>query len=132
MKYLLDTHALLWAIQSPEKLSRRALEIVRGTDIQVLISIGTPWELAIKTNKQRENNRLDLSELLDGFERVVSSAGYDVLNATVSQVIQAGLLPMHHRDPFDRLLAAQALSLHIPIVSCDQIFDLYGVKRIWN
>jgi len=132
MKYLLDTHALLWAVQSPQKLSGRALEIVRGDESEVLISIGTPWELAIKANKERDKDKLDLSELLDDFERVVSGAGYEVLNATVSHVIQAGSLPMHHRDPFDRLMAAQALALRIPIVSCDTVFDLYGVKRIWS
>jgi PIN domain nuclease of toxin-antitoxin system len=132
MTFLLDSHVLLWAVDSPEKLSKRAAEIVRGENEVVLISIATPWELSIKANEARKNDRLDISELLEDFERALLTAGYRVLEATVPQVIRAGLLPLHHRDPFDRLLAAQALDLRIPIVSRDPIFDRYGVKRIWN
>lgn len=132
MRYLLDTHALLWAVRSPEKLSLQALEIIRGEKFEVFISIATPWELAIKANKDREKDRLDLSQLLGDFERTISLAGYAVLGAAIPHVIRAGLLPMHHKDPFDRLLAAQSLELRIPIVSCDPVFDLYGVKRIWS
>jgi PIN domain nuclease of toxin-antitoxin system len=58
--------------------------------------------------------------------------GYTLLETTVRQVIRGGRLPFHHRDPFDRLLAAQALDLRIPLVSRDRVFDLYGVKRIWG
>jgi PIN domain nuclease of toxin-antitoxin system len=84
--------------------------------------------LAIKTN----SGKLDVRELLEGFARTISSAGYELLNTEVQHVIRAGMLPLHHRDPFDRLLVAQALELGMPIVSRDRIFDLYGVKRIWN
>lgn len=132
MKYLLDTHALLWAVQAPERLSLSALEILRGEDFEVFVSIATPWELAIKANRERDRDRLDLAELLTNFERSILSAGYLILETTISHVIRAGLLPLRHRDPFDRLLVAQALELKIPVVSCDPVFDLYGVKRIWN
>jgi len=132
MTFLLDSHVLLWAVDSPEKLSKRAAEIIHAENEVVLISIATPWELSIKSNEARKNDRLDISELLGDFEGAVLTAGYQVLEATVSHVIRAGLLPLLHRDPFDRLLAAQALDLRIPIVSRDPIFDRYGVKRIWN
>ena len=128
MRYLLDTHTLLWAVDAPEKLSARAMAIVRGEDTQVFISIATPWELAIKANK----GGLDVEELLMDFERAVLGAGYAILETTVSQVIGAGKLPLHHRDPFDRLMIAQSLERQIPIVSRDNVFDLYGVRRIWN
>ena len=128
MNYLLDTHTLLWAVDTPEKLSAQAMEIVRGHDSQVFLSIATPWELAIKANR----GRLDVEELLIDFERAVLSAGYVILETTVSQVIRAGMLPLHHRDPFDRLLIAQSLDRQIPIVSRDGVFDLYDVARIWN
>ena len=128
MKYLLDTHTLLWAVDAPEKLSAQAMEIVCGHDSQVFLSIATPWELAIKANR----GRLDVEELLNDFERAVLSAGYEILETTVPQVIRAGMLPLHHRDPFDRLLIAQSLDCQIPIVSCDGVFDLYDVRRIWN
>ena len=76
--------------------------------------------------------KLDASEILDNFERVVLQAGYSILDTTIRHVIRGGRLPLHHKDPFDRLMAAQALELGIPIVSRDTVFDLYGVKRIWD
>jgi PIN domain nuclease of toxin-antitoxin system len=128
MRYLLDSHALLWTLESPSKLSVQVRKIVDDRTSALLVSIATPWELAIKTN----SGKLDVRELLEGFAHTISSAGYELLNTEVQHVIRAGMLPLHHRDPFDRLLAAQALELGMPIVSRDRIFDLYGVKRIWN
>jgi len=63
---------------------------------------------------------------------LTSAEGYGLIETTASHVIRAGRLFLHHRDPFDRLLAAQALDLRIPLISRDRIFDLYGVKRIWD
>ena len=128
MKYLLDTHALLWTLNSPEKLSRRAGEIVRDEGFQIYISIATPWELAIKAN----HRNLDFIDLLRNFESTISSAGYELIETRVSHAIRAGLLPRHHRDPFDRLLIAQSLEFGLPIISCDEVFDCYGVNRIWR
>jgi PIN domain nuclease of toxin-antitoxin system len=127
MRYLLDTHTLLWAIDSPEKLSDQASKIVHDHNHQLCVSIASPWELAIKANSVK----LDVWELLRDFELAISSGGYLFLETTVANVIRAGMLPIHHRDPFDRLLVAQALELRIPIISRDRVFDLYGVKRIW-
>lgn len=128
MRYLLDSHTLLWAIDSPEKLSRLARKIVDDRSSVLFVSIATPWELAIKAN----SGKLDVQELLQDFDRSISSSGYELLDTKVPQVIRAGMLPLHHRDPFDRLMAAQALELRLPIVSRDHVFDLYGVPRIWN
>ncbi len=128
MRYLLDTHTLLWALESPERLSAPARKIVEDPATELLLSITTPWELAIKTN----SGKLKAERILDSFDQLVSSGGYEILQASPLQVIRAGRLPMHHRDPFDRLLAAQALELRIPLLSRDRIFDLYGVERIWN
>jgi PIN domain nuclease of toxin-antitoxin system len=128
MRYLLDSHTLLWAIESPEKLSKTARRIVDDRSSVLFVSIATPWELAIKAN----SGKLDVQELLQDFDRSISSSGYDLLDTKVPQVIRAGMLPMHHRDPFDRLMAAQALELRLPIVSRDHVFDLYGVTRIWS
>lgn len=94
----------------------------------VLISIVAPWEMAIKAAL----GKLDASDLLDDFDGVLMRGQYTLLETALRHVIQAGFLPLHHRDPFDRLLAAQALELRIPLVSGDRIFDLYGVKRIWD
>lgn len=70
--------------------------------------------------------------ILNEFDNLVAAGGYRALDTLAKHVIQSGYLPMHHRDPFDRLLAAQALDLQIPIISADDRFDLYGVQRIWK
>jgi PIN domain nuclease of toxin-antitoxin system len=128
MRYLLDSHTLLWTIESPNKLSRLARKIIDDRASDLFVSIATPWELAIKTN----SGKLDARELLREFDRSISTSGYKLLNTEVPHVIRAGMLPLHHRDPFDRLMAAQALELGLPIVSRDGVFDLYGVTRIWS
>lgn len=128
MKYLLDTHVFLWMADAPEKLSRKASEIVPDPGNEFFLSIATPWELAIKTN----NGKLDAARLLRDLEAGVFAKDLEILPASVPQVIRAGLLPLHHRDPFDRLLVAQALDQRLPILSKDRLLDRYGVKRIWN
>jgi PIN domain nuclease of toxin-antitoxin system len=125
MKYLLDTHTLLWALEAPESLPDSVRAILEDPSSSLLISIATPWELAIKTH----SGKLDAKALLDQFEQL---SGYDLLETRASQVIRAGFLPDVHRDPFDRLLAAQAIDLRLTLLSRDTIFDRYGVKRIWN
>ncbi len=129
MRYLLDTHILLWTLESPAKLSSTTRKIIEDPASELLLSIATPWELAIKTN----TGKLDADRVLRQFELLTaSSGGYELLDTKVSHVIRAGMFPLHHRDPFDRLIAAQALDLRIPLLSRDHVFDLYGVKRIWN
>jgi PIN domain nuclease of toxin-antitoxin system len=128
MRYLLDTHILLWALESPEKLPVSIRRIVEDPASGLLLSIATPWELAIKTN----TGKLDAGKILQQFDQLTSSGGYGLIETRVSHVIRAGRLPLHHRDPFDRLLAAQALDLKVPLISRDRVFDIYGVKRIWD
>ncbi|HET6206450.1 MAG TPA: type II toxin-antitoxin system VapC family toxin [Terracidiphilus sp.] len=125
MKYLLDTHTLLWALGAPESLPDSVRAILEDPSSSLLISIATPWELAIKTHL----GKIDAKAVLDQFEQL---SGYDLLETRTSQVIRAGFLPDVHRDPFDRLLAAQAIELRLTLLSRDAIFDRYGVKRIWN
>lgn len=128
MRYLLDTQTLLWTLQSPGKLPGLVRGIVEDPASDLLLSIATPWELAIKTNSGKLNAR----KILEKFELLTSSGSYEMLQTSISQIISAGMLPMLHKDPFDRLLAAQALDLRMPIVSRDKVFELYGVKRIWD
>lgn len=128
MKCLLDTHALLWWVTTPEVLSPALLDLLADRSNELLLSVAVPWELAIKTN----TGKLDAGKILREIEFGRLKDDMHVLPAEVSHIIRAGMLPLHHRDPFDRLLAAQALELGVPIVSLDTKFDLYGVKRIWN
>jgi len=128
MNYLLDTHTFLWILCKPEVLPARVLSIVQDRSATLLVSIATPWEMAIKV----ASGKLNAADILDNFEAAVTRGRFSVLKTTVRQAISSGRLPFYHRDPFDRLLVAQALDLGIPIVSHDRIFDLYGVKRIWE
>jgi PIN domain nuclease of toxin-antitoxin system len=125
VRYLLDTHTLLCALDTPEELPETVRLIIENPSSSLLISIATPWELAIKT----QSGKLDANDLLDRFEQL---AGYNLIETEVSHVIRAGRLPLVHRDPFDRLMVAQAMLMGLTLLSCDTIFDRYGAKRIWN
>ena len=129
MRFLVDTHAFLWAVLSPEKLSDRARSVFNDRQAELLVSIATPWEMAIKAGIGKLENG---AEILDNFENQVTASGYRILETSIKHTIRSGCLPRYHKDPFDRLLIAQALDLNIPILSRDDIFDLYGVQRIWN
>ncbi len=104
------------------------MRIVLDSAATLLVSIATPWEMAIKVNC----GKLDAADILENFEAAMTRGRITVLETAVRQAILSGRLPLHHRDPFDRLLAAQALDLRIPILSRDRVFDLYGVQRIWD
>lgn len=127
MDCLLDTHTYLWMRRQPNLLPKRIAALLANNTIEILISPVVPWELAIKAS----TGKLNTGGLLINFEQRERSAGFPVLEITVAQVIASGMLPRHHRDPFDRLLAAQALDLGIALLSKDTIFDRYGVHRIW-
>ncbi len=71
-------------------------------------------------------------KILDNFEELIAAGGFRVLETSIRHVIQSGALPLYHKDPFDRLLVAQALDLNVPILSSDDVFDKYGVKRVWR
>ena len=128
MNFLLDTHTFIWFLQEPERLPREVHAVVVDSDQPLALSIATPWEMAIKAGAGKLKN----PEILENFELFARKCGCTILPLTVRHVIASGLLPLHHKDPFDRLLIAQALDLDIPILSCDEIFDRYGVKRIWK
>jgi PIN domain nuclease of toxin-antitoxin system len=128
MTYLLDTHTFLWIIQTPKVLPSSVQNICKNRSATLLISIVTPWEMAIKSSL----GKLDAAYVLDNFEFLLTQGGFTMLGTAIRHVIRGGRLPSHHRDPFDRLLAAQALDLRVPLLSRDAIFDLYGVKRIWD
>lgn len=128
MKYLLDTHTYFLYRSAPGRLSPALLDVLTDRSQEILISVATPWELATKTGK----GKLDAAQLLVDFEARETAAGFILTEVRTTQAIRSGLLPPHHRDPFDRLLVAQAFDLGVPIISSDPVLDLYGVKRIWD
>lgn len=127
MKTLLDTHALVWWFSEPEKLSRRVASIIRNASNVVLISAASAWELAIKVNL----GKVDAISLVSDLSIHLAEEGFEELPIAIRHATRAGLLPLHHRDPFDRLLVAQALELDVPILSADKSLDHYDIRRVW-
>jgi PIN domain nuclease of toxin-antitoxin system len=128
MTYLLDTHTFLWLLRAPEVLPPQVLHLCEDPAVSLALSAVTPWEMSIKTGL----GKLDAAEILDDFEGVAGRGRLLIVATTIRQVTRSGQLPLHHKDPFDRLLAAQALDLDATLLSRDKVFDLYGVKRIWD
>lgn len=128
MRYLLDTNAYYFVRRSPQMLGRAASQILTSSGHELFISVLTPWELAIKAGI----GKLVVANMLVDFERRETAAGFTLTPITTLQAVASGLLPNHHRDPFDRLLIAQAFDLRVPILSSHKTLDSYGVQRIWD
>ena len=127
MRLLLDSHAVLWYFHAPTRMSAAAIAAIESGETQPLISSASFWEIAIKAGL----GKLTLSEPLSDIRDAFVSHGARVLDVTSDHAIAVQNLPQHHRDPFDRLLAVQALAEDLTVVSRDAVFDLYGVSRIW-
>lgn len=128
MRVLVDTHALLWMLHDSPDLSPRARDVAADLSNEVLLSIASAWELAVKHALGKINLRMRYRAFIDG---AVKAARLSLLPITVEHLGLVAALPHHHRDPFDRLLVAQALAEGVPLVSRDERLDAYGVKRIW-
>lgn len=124
MRLLLDTQALVWIVAG-RRLHRKADAAYMNPSNEVLVSAASYWELSIKTGL----GKLDLDfEQLDA-ELELNRIGWLPIERTHCR--RSGRLPLHHRDPFDRLLVAQALHENLAIISGDEAFDAYGVTRVW-
>jgi PIN domain nuclease of toxin-antitoxin system len=126
---LVDTHVWLWMLTEPARLPRRAGEAVGDLGTEVLVSAASAWEITIKY----QLGRLQLPEAPDSYvpSRLVAS-GCTALPVDHAHALRTGLLPNHHRDPFDRLLVAQAQSLGIPLVTADRAIAPYDVELLWD
>ena len=129
MRFLIDTHLFFWAVLPPEKLTDRVRNVFTYRGAELLLSMATLWEMAIKAGIGKLQGE---AEILDNFENRVTAGGYRILETSIQHTIRSGYLPRYHKDPFDRLLVAQALDLNVPILSRDEVFDLYGVQRVWK
>lgn len=123
MILLVDANALIWALAADETLRSEVVESITNPANRVLVSAGTVWEIEIK----REAGRLKAPD--DLLERLAAAA-IETLPISAEDAQGAARLPVHHRDPFDRLLVAQARRLDAVIVSRDVVFDRYGVERL--
>ena len=127
MRLLLDTQALLWFLNGSERLQEAARNLILEEDNEVLVSAASLWEIAIKASVGKLELRRPFREL---FPDQLSSNGIDVLPIMPEHLSGLVNLPFHHRDPFDRLIIAQAISEHLPIVTSDPTFQQYPVEVI--
>lgn len=127
MRLLLDTHALIWfALDDPQLPANIRKKIAQSE--YVFVSAASAWEMAIKAALGRLPSALDL---LTEFEVSLIQRGFQIISMTASHAVRAGFLPGPHKDPFDRMLIAQAQAENLAIVSNDSVFDAYGVRRLW-
>jgi len=128
MNLLLDTHAFLWFIASDPRLSNQAQSLIQTPANRRLLSMASLWEMAIKVSL----GKLMLAQPFDQFiPRQLQLNQIEVLAIELSHLAAVVAMPFHHRDPFDRLMAAQCQIEGLPIVSNDPVFDAYSVRRVW-
>ncbi|MFW6598456.1 type II toxin-antitoxin system VapC family toxin [Propionibacteriaceae bacterium Y2011] len=126
---LLDTHAMLWILTEPAKLSANARRIVEDRNTVLLASAATAWEIA---TKHRLGKLPTAGAVMSGYERHLERAAIDSLVISPAHALTAGSLEWQHRDPFDRMLAATAIIEAIPLMTADPAFDtLNGLRLIW-
>jgi len=128
LRLLLDTHALIWWLAGDEALSHRARDAIADETNAVAVSAASAMEVATKF---RLGKLPDAALLAQDFEAVIAEQGFDELPISVHHARLAGEMNIAHKDPFDRLLIAQALAEDMVLVSNEALFDAFSVKRLW-
>jgi PIN domain nuclease of toxin-antitoxin system len=128
MNILVDTHTFLWYFQDSAELSFKAAEIIEETSNDICLSIASLWEISIKVGL----GKLRLQNSFSDLEAVLKRLKIEILPITFSDTECYLNLPLHHRDPFDRMLIAQAINHSLIVVSCDVAFDAYPIQRLWE
>ncbi len=128
MKFIADTHAFIWFVTDSPQLSAPAKKLFESPESERLLSIASVWEIAIKTNL----GKLSFDRPLEQFLPEQIALNYvRLLDISLSHALRIANLPIHHRDPFDRMIVAQSLTENLPVLSNDNALDAYGIKRIW-
>ena len=128
MNVLLDTHTFIWYIEGNTSLTEKAREIIEFSADNVYLSIISLWEIAIKTGKNKLSMQNEYDDLLD----VLNSLNIEVLPITFVDTQIYKNLPLHHSDPFDRMIISQAINNSLTIVGCDQSFNDYPIQILWK
>ena len=127
MNYLLDTHALIWFLNGDKNLSAKARKAIESNEAINFVSILSLWEIAIKISL----NRLDLKTSFENIGVEIINNNFQMLPITFQDTFILSSLPLHHRDPFDRLLISQGINNKFTIISKDEYFESYKVKILW-
>ena len=128
MRLLLDTHAFIWWLEGSRRLSPPARQAIEDEENDVLISAASAWEI---TTKHRLGKLPGTDAITADVAGAIANQGFNELAITVDDASRAGSLPSLHRDPFDRILIAQALARNLVLISIEALFDRYGVRRLW-
>lgn len=128
MRLLLDTHTFLWWLDGDRRLSRRARQSIGHDESEVIVSAATAWEIATKVRIGKLPGAIDVAVDIPG---CLARQQFQSLDISILHAQRAGRLPGAHRDPFDRMLIAQAQIEDLTVVTNDEIFDTYGVARLW-
>lgn len=128
MKLLLDTHTFIWWDSEPAKLSPQALALCQDPQNSLLLSVASVWEMQIKLQLGKLRLTLPLAELIESQQR---ANNLEILPVLLAHVLALQHLPAHHKDPFDRLLIAQANVEDVALVSNDPMFPKYTDKVLW-
>ncbi|BAY25867.1 PilT domain-containing protein [Calothrix sp. NIES-2100] len=126
MRQLLDTHTFIWFVMGNPRISDNLRSRIENNDN--LLSLVSVWEMAIKHSIGKLNFNMSFPEFI---EQQIINNGIEVMPIAREEIIVVSQLPLHHRDPFDRMLIAQSIVEGIPILSADTIFDAYPIQRLW-
>jgi PIN domain nuclease of toxin-antitoxin system len=128
MDALLDTHTLLWAILDPSNLSPQAATLIADPENTIFVSAASAWEVSTKVRIGKMPHAVDFEKR---FRELVDLAGFVLLAIDTDTALNAGRFTAKHKDPFDRIIAAQALAMDIPVIGVDPDLDAFGVRRVW-
>jgi PIN domain nuclease of toxin-antitoxin system len=131
MKYLIDTHIFIWFIQNSPSLKQAVRDTIEDANSEILISIASLWEISIKN----ASGKLHLTRGFSAMSDYLNNNSIEILPITFAHTVENNKLPFHHRDPFDRIIIAQAIVENMNFISADAAFDDYlngkSIARIW-
>ena len=128
MDVLLDTHSFIWFVENDKKLTSKARNTIDNYSNTIYISRASLWEMAIKISIRK----LKITVPYENVIKQINDNGFEIIPITFVHTLKVSKLEFHHKDPFDRIIIAQALTNQMTIVSNEKIFDNYKVKRIWK
>ena len=127
MELLLDTHTIIWYVEDDPRLPKHIRQTLKDDSNNIYVSMISLWEISIKSRL----GRLDMSKPLADVVSSLYDNFFEFLTVRLDHVFRLDTLEQYHKDPFDRMLIAQALAGNFALVGCDEVFDLYGVRRMW-